>query len=49
MKAILFDLDGTLISNSMDTFLPAYFSALVKKVDGLIPADKFITQHLSKQ
>lgn len=44
MKAILFDLDGTLILNSMETFLPAYFSALVKKVGALVPADKFITQ-----
>ncbi len=43
-KAILFDLDGTLISNSMETFLPAYFSALVKKIGMLVPADRFIAQ-----
>ncbi len=44
MKAILFDLDGTLIANSMETFLPAYFSALVKKVRTLVPSDQFISQ-----
>jgi FMN phosphatase YigB (HAD superfamily) len=44
LKAILFDLDGTLIHDSMDTFLPPYFRALTKKVAHLVPPDKFIAQ-----
>ena len=44
LKAILFDLDGTLIDDSMDTFLPPYFRALTKKVAHLVPPDKFIAQ-----
>jgi HAD superfamily hydrolase (TIGR01549 family) len=43
-KAILFDLDGTLIDNSMDTFLPPYFAALTKKVAHLVPPDRLIEQ-----
>lgn len=43
-QAILFDLDGTLIDDSMDTFLPPYFAALTKKVAHLVPPDKFIAQ-----
>ncbi len=42
--ALLFDLDGTLISNSMETFLPGYFGALTKKLAALVPAEKLITQ-----
>lgn len=42
--ALLFDLDGTLISNSMDTFLPGYFAALTKKLADLIPPDKLVAQ-----
>lgn len=44
IKALLFDLDGTLIENSMETFLPPYFSALTKKMAGVVPPDKFIAQ-----
>ncbi len=43
-KALLFDLDGTLIENSMDTFLPPYFSALTKKLAGLVAPEKLIAQ-----
>lgn len=43
-KALLFDLDGTLIDNSMDTFLPPYFAALTIKLSHLVPPDKLITQ-----
>ncbi len=43
-KAILFDMDGTLIDDSMDTFLPPYFAALKKKVAGLVAPDTFIAQ-----
>ncbi len=43
-KALLFDLDGTLISNSTETFMPPYFAALSKKLADLIPADKLVSQ-----
>lgn len=44
IKAILFDLDDTLIHNSMDAFIPAYFDALKKKVAALVPPQEFIAQ-----
>jgi FMN phosphatase YigB (HAD superfamily) len=44
IKAILFDMDGTLIENSMDTFLPPYFSSLSKKLAPLVAPDKLIAQ-----
>jgi phosphoglycolate phosphatase-like HAD superfamily hydrolase len=44
IQALLFDMDGTLIENSMDTFLPPYFSSLSKKMAHLVPPQKFITQ-----
>jgi len=43
-KAILFDLDGTLIDDSMETFLPPYFAALTKKLAHLVPPDRLIEQ-----
>lgn len=43
-KAILFDLDGTLINDSMETFLPPYFSALTKKLAHLVAPEKLIAQ-----
>jgi hypothetical protein len=43
-KAILFDLDGTLIDDSMETFLPPYFAALTKKLAHLIAPEKLIAQ-----
>ncbi len=43
-KTLLFDLDGTLIENSMDTFLPPYFAALTKKLAHLVPPKRFIEQ-----
>jgi FMN phosphatase YigB (HAD superfamily) len=42
--AILFDLDGTLIDSTTDTFLPPYFAALTKQVAHLVAPDKFIAQ-----
>ncbi|MCI0476833.1 MAG: HAD family hydrolase [Anaerolineales bacterium] len=42
--AILFDLDGTLIDNSMETFLPPYFSALTKKLAHLVAPEQLIAQ-----
>lgn len=44
LKAILFDLDGTLIDDSMETFLPPYFAALTKKLAHLVPPDTLIAQ-----
>ncbi len=44
IKALLFDLDGTLIDDSMDTFLPPYFTALCKKLAHLVPPEKLIAQ-----
>lgn len=43
-QAILLDLDGTLVDDSMETFLPAYFAALTKKLAHLIPPEKLIAQ-----
>ena len=43
-KALLLDLDGTLIANSMETFLPPYFAALTKKLAGLVAPEKLIAQ-----
>jgi phosphoglycolate phosphatase-like HAD superfamily hydrolase len=43
-KAILFDMDGTLIDDSMETFLPPYFAAITQKLAHLVPPDKFIAQ-----
>ena len=43
-KAILFDLDGTLVDDSMDAFLPPYFAALTKKMAGWVEPARFITQ-----
>jgi HAD superfamily hydrolase (TIGR01549 family) len=42
MKAILFDLDDTLLGNSMDTFIPAYFQALTRWAAHLIPPEQLI-------
>jgi FMN phosphatase YigB (HAD superfamily) len=47
LKAILFDLDDTLLGNSMDTFLPAYFQALTRYLDHLIPPERLIAQLMS--
>ncbi len=43
-QAILLDLDGTLVDDSMETFLPAYFAALTKKLAHVIPPEKLIAQ-----
>lgn len=37
LRAFLFDLDDTLLGNSMDVFLPAYFEALTSYLDHLVP------------
>ncbi len=43
-KTLLFDMDGTLIDDSMDIFLPLYFAALTKKLAGVVAPDKLIAQ-----
>lgn len=45
IRAILFDLDDTLLGNSNEEFLPAYFQAVRQKFAHLIPADEFL-RHL---
>jgi FMN phosphatase YigB (HAD superfamily) len=39
---ILFDLDGTLLDNDMDVFLPHYFRKLAGRVSDLVPPDQFM-------
>ncbi len=46
LKAILFDLDDTLLVNSMETFIPAYFQALTLHVAHLIPPERLISELL---
>jgi FMN phosphatase YigB (HAD superfamily) len=42
IRAVLFDLDGTLLSNDMDVFLPHYFRLLTTRVAHLVPPDEFM-------
>lgn len=44
LKAILFDLDDTLLGNLMETFIPAYFQALTRHVAHLIPPGRLISE-----
>jgi FMN phosphatase YigB (HAD superfamily) len=44
LKAVLFDLDDTLLGNPMDTFLPAYFRALQAYLEDLIPPDRLMAE-----
>ncbi len=46
IKAILFDLDDTLLTNSMDIFVPAYFQALTRYMAHLIPPERLISELL---
>ena len=46
LKALLLDLDDTLIDNPMDTFIPAYFRALEAFVAGMVGPERFIKQLL---
>ena len=41
IKAILFDLDDTLLNNSMDSFLPPYFAMCGEVGRQYLPADEF--------
>ncbi|MDQ4077165.1 MAG: HAD family hydrolase [Chloroflexota bacterium] len=40
--ALLLDLDDTLLRNSMEDFLPRYFSALMEAVSHLVPPQEFL-------
>ena len=42
LKAILFDLDNTLLGNSMDTFMEPYFKMISAHVAELMPPQQFI-------
>lgn len=42
LKAILFDLDDTLLHNDMDVFLPRYFRLLTRKMAPIIPPQELI-------
>jgi FMN phosphatase YigB (HAD superfamily) len=46
-KALLLDLDDTLIDNAMDTFIPAYFRALETFVAGMVEPGLFIQELLN--
>jgi len=45
-KAILFDLDDTLLDNSMDTFVLAYLQALTQYVAHLFPPERLLSELL---
>lgn len=42
IKAVLFDLDGTLLGSNMDVFLPHYFKLLTARVAHILPPGEFI-------
>lgn len=44
IRAVLFDMDGTLLSNDMDVFLPHYFEMLAAHVAYIIAPDQFMTR-----
>lgn len=44
LRAILFDLDGTLLGNDMDAFLKPYFASLAASFEGILPKDKLMAQ-----
>jgi FMN phosphatase YigB (HAD superfamily) len=42
IKAVLFDLDGTLLDNDLDVFLPRYLEAIAARVAHVVPPKQFI-------
>lgn len=44
IRAILFDLDGTLLSNDMNVFLPHYFELLAAHVAHILPPERFMAR-----
>ena len=47
IKAILFDLDGTLLDVDLDKFIPQYLNLLAQSVAHIIPPKKFISKILT--
>ncbi len=47
LKAILFDLDDTLLGNNMDNFLPGYFSLLGEHASRYLPREAFLNELLT--
>ncbi len=47
IRALLFDLDGTLVRYDFDAFLREYFQALARKVAHVVGPDKLVRQVLS--
>jgi len=43
IRAVLFDLDGTLLENNVSVFFDTYFRRLAEWVGHLIPPDEFLT------
>ncbi len=44
LKAILFDLDDTLLGNSIEAFMPAYSRALSSHVAHLVPPERLLSE-----
>jgi FMN phosphatase YigB (HAD superfamily) len=44
IRAILFDLDGTLLSNDMNVFLPHYFGLMADHVSHILPTEPFMAR-----
>jgi FMN phosphatase YigB (HAD superfamily) len=47
LSAVLFDLDGTLLGNDMDQFLPHYFERLAGRMAQFLPARQFTAALMS--
>lgn len=47
IKALLFDLDGTLLSSDVETFMRHYFQVLTPKFAHLFPAERLVEQIMS--
>lgn len=43
IRAVLFDLDDTLLENNVDRFLKAYFGLLAPHMAHMVPSEKFIS------
>jgi FMN phosphatase YigB (HAD superfamily) len=46
IRAVLFDLDDTLLSNDMDRFLPAYLQLLAQDLAAVVPPERLVTELL---
>lgn len=44
IRAVLFDLDDTLLSNDMDRFLPAYLQLLSHELAAVVPPDRLVPE-----